>query len=111
VTLKGITGKDKWQHKIVELDPKDNDHVNNTGHFALQFALTFDPRRIFLLGFDMTPKVEDDMNYYNYPEGFIRAGFGSYIEKFDKFKGLPIYNCTPGSHLTQFEHVNLDDLL
>ena len=111
VTLKGHTGKDKWHHKIVEYDASINDHVNNSGHLALAFALTLNPRRVFLLGFDMTSDVSEDMNYYTYPQDFPRHSFESYVEKFDMFRGQPVYNCTPGSALTQFEFIDIDTLV
>lgn len=122
ITHKQVTGTDaQGNNKIVELRSDfAGEAVNNTGHFALNVALKFtNPDRIFLLGYDYTDISPEqakqmkpgDLNFYTYPEGMTIAGFGQYVEKFDEFKGMEIYNCNPDSNLTQFKYVDIDTII
>lgn len=91
----------------------------NSGSAAINLATLFGAKRILLLGFDM--KRGPDGERHHHPEHPKPLGqqscFDDWLYKFDALargcerKGVSVVNCTPGSALTAFPMMSLDEAL
>lgn len=90
---------------------------NNSGFQAINLALLKGCRRIVLVGFDMR-YVGGQAHYFgNHPKGMHQNTDEQYRKYIDKFafaaqrlpKGVSIVNATPGSALTCFPMMSLED--
>lgn len=87
--------------------PDVNENVNNSGHFAIEMAFQYGAEWVLLLGFDMA----GHQSFYDYPSRFRRSDNGQKVSLFDRYGGLPIINCTPGSALYQFPKMDINQAL
>jgi len=90
----------------------------SSGHTGISLAIALGATRVFMLGFDMR-LVEGREHHHEgyagprdvdvYPRDFV-PGFDGWNA--DALKvGVQIFNCTPGSAVTEFPFVDLDDVL
>ena len=117
-----------WKHvhrvrrtKPYGIDSEHQDAVawnNNSGASAINIAAHLGARRIVLLGFDMQ-LVKRKKNWHNdykgeqyNPEIFSKhlRGFPQ-IAKDAEALGIEILNATPGSAITQFPFVDIEDFV
>lgn len=88
---------------------------SNSGFQAVNLAILFGAKRIYLVGFDMR-RINDKSHFFGeHPDGLqITGSYECFIRAFEvAARGLPagikIYNATPGSALRCFERASLDD--
>lgn len=106
----------------LEQDPGGLRHGQNSGYAAINLAYHFGVKKIVLLGYDM--KLSGDRLHANNrpkskqtPHGFQRVIKEHFLPHFPTLKqplaeaGVEVLNATPGSVLTVWPHVNLDEVL
>ena len=106
----------------IEFSP-DGLRGSNSGQLAINLAYHLGARRLILLGFDMKAPGHEERHFYktgDYPEGTL-ANLSTYAQVYvpttDSVKeplagvGVQVLNATPGSALTAFEKVSLEDVL
>ena len=84
------------------------------GGSSLNLAAHFGASRIVLLGFDMAGLDFHDMHHNHGPESRYAEKFIPAIEVMApglKARGIEVLNATPGSRLTCFKRVELQDVL
>lgn len=104
--------------KAFSMDPSVVSYGDNTGFQALNLAMHFGCSRIVLIGFDMR-HVDGKAHFFGDHPKALRNSPDDVYKKFAKIfqqaaKALPerfsIVNATPGSALTCFPRVSLDDV-
>ena len=89
----------------------------SSGGAAINLAYHLGAKRVFLLGYDMHGNADGWMRNW-YPEQWQRhskKGYHNMLLPFDKIAadakrlGMEILNATPGSAITQFPFVNIED--
>ncbi|MBU2249828.1 MAG: hypothetical protein KKD77_23980 [Gammaproteobacteria bacterium] len=118
VTLrsKSLMHFDRGKPSGIETDPSKISWNSNSGASAINFAYHLGVRRVVLLGYDMK-FIDGKSNWHddhpNKSESpywrFIRAFFK--IANDAKMLGLEIINATPGSALTNFPIMSLQEYL
>lgn len=87
----------------------------NTGALAINLALCMGAKRVFLLGYDMTPDEEHKPNWHDYQiEKLNPVVYEKFLNGFDcisaqlgkVFPGREVYNVTTESNLTCFPWVD-----
>lgn len=85
----------------------------NSGLEGMRVASMLGASRILLLGFDMSAK--NGAHYFGrHKHPLVNTTsdrFAKHIEQFKKWKGCEVWNCTPGSALTQFPFVDIREAL
>jgi hypothetical protein len=99
-------------------DPSAIHYGGNSGFQAINLALLFGAARVVLVGFDMRT-VDGKRHFFGgHPPALHRGGanYSRFIPDFERAAavlppGVEILNATPGSALTCFPMVSLDDSL
>jgi hypothetical protein len=96
-------------------------HGRSSGHMAVSLALAMGAARQVLLGFDMrvegTRTHYHDDDYYRGKTGGAAEVLAEFVRHFDGWhaaalaRGCAIVNATPGTALTEFPAVSIDDEL
>lgn len=95
-------------------------HGGNSGYQALHIAMDARPKNIILLGYDMHNKSGDQHWFGKHPSPYdspLDTRFKRWLECFDtlvepaKKMGIRIINCSPGSALTCFENMEVEECL
>lgn len=96
-------------------DPEVIHYGSNSGFQAVNLAMLRGVSRIALVGFDMKVTGGKAHFFGDHPKPLHnRTDYNDFIQRFTyaaKFVKLPIVNCTPGSALTCFPMVDLDEEL
>lgn len=105
----------------LETDPTGLRHGSNSGYQAINLAYHFGAKRIVLFGFDM--RVVHDRTHWRERNGematarFQRTLTNTMLPKFQTLveplreAGVEVLNATPGSALTCWPSVSIDDIL
>lgn len=96
-------------------DPANIRHGNNSGYAALHIAIQAKAKTILLLGYDMS--CAKGHHWFGRHEFGLRttdpASFERWVPRFKALQGQgsEIINCTPGSALTCFPMMALEDAI
>lgn len=107
----GVEYYSKESPKGLNLSPHKLLCGNNSGHQALNLAIKYGARQIYLLGFDMKPSEDGNAQFHNehkektnvltYAETMIPKFIE--IAPIVKNLGVSVYNCNPDSALRCFD--------
>lgn len=94
-------------------DPSVIFYGDNSGHQAVNLAILFGSPYIVLVGFDMRHVSGKSHFFGDHPKGlFQRNEYESFARKFKKAPdGVTIINATPGSALTTYPIMELDEAI
>ena len=100
-------------------DPAALRHGSNSGYAAINLAYLFGAKRIVLLGYDMHVEPSGRTHWHDQPraDGFAGIIKDSFLPCFDslveplKAAGVEVLNATPGSALTCWPIVTLEEAL
>lgn len=85
----------------------------NSGLEGMRVAQMLGASRILLLGFDMSAR--NGAHYFGRHQhplvNTTKERFAKHIEQFKNWRGCEVWNCTPGSALTQFPFVDMREAL
>jgi hypothetical protein len=102
-------------HDTFSTDPAKIHYGSNSGFQGINLAILFGAKRIILVGFDM--RVNGKRHFFgNHPAGLSNStDYTSWVPQFanaaKRLTGVEIVNATPGSALTCFKMMGLDDAL
>lgn len=90
----------------------------NSGFHAVHLAAHYGAKKILLCGFDMKGELGKQHHFGEHPWRFnFRLPFDLFIERFTKSapefakRGIKVINCTPGSALTCFPSMTIEEAL
>lgn len=87
----------------------------HSGFQALQMAISFGATRVILLGYDCKPRGTSTNYFGRKPKTLDRASnYEAWVTNYDRLAvpaGVEVLNATPGSAITAFPRVSLDDVL
>lgn len=91
----------------------------DSGHMALQLAVLFGARDVYLLGYDMGPDASGKRHWFGDHPAPLRneTPYEMLIQKYEvtaqwcKDNGIRVVNCSPTSRLTCFEKARIEDVL
>lgn len=101
--------------KGFSIDPSCIHYGSNSGFQAVNLAILFGARRIALVGFDMRTVNGRRHFFGDHPRGLRNTtGYEHFIAAFERAAtmlpaGVEIVNATPGSALTCFPRIDIDD--
>lgn len=102
-------------HDTFSLNPEKIHYGSNSGFQGINLAILFGAKRVVLVGFDM--RVNGKRHFFgDHPAGLSnQTDYTTWVPQFanaaKKLTGVEIVNATPGSALTCFKMMGLDDAL
>lgn len=93
--------------QVLEVDPKINGNVNDTGHLSIEIALQMGAEKVYLLGFDGTGG-----NYHALYKAFKWSSRDTFFnDKFERYADKEVYNLNPNTSITCLKQAYINDVL